>query len=158
MVGIMAIAAQGCHNWIKPGGRMTYTNQLEPETSEKGMATRGVHLGGQIFGLLIAIVGAYFAILILGACIAVIRDPGQSAGSIATMTKTIGLEAAEVTSGKNQIPIGKVCAGVLLLVWYQVAAWISLRLIVVGAQMISSGRKELIAAMREFDILRRSQR
>jgi hypothetical protein len=138
---------------------MTYTNQMEPETTRtEGAAVTTVRVSGQILGIVLTIVGAYFAVMILGSCIAVLRDPGQSSNSVTAMTKTIGLENAQVTSGKDQIPIGKVSAGVLLLLWYQVAAWISIRLMIVGGQMVSSGRRELISAMKEFDILRRNQR
>jgi hypothetical protein len=138
---------------------MTYTNQMEQETAKsEGLATNSVRVGGQILGLVLTLIGAYFAIMILSSCIAVLRDPGQSANSVTAMTKTLGIENAQITSGKDQIPIGKISAGVMLLAWYQVAAWISIRLMVVGGQMVSSGRRELIAAMREFDILRRNPR
>jgi hypothetical protein len=138
---------------------MTYPNPVEQESGEReGPASKGIRVGGQLLGLVLILIGAYYAVLILGACIGVLRDPGQTSASVASMTKTIGLEGAEVPSGKNQIPIGKACAGVLLLLWYQVAAWISLKLMTIGGRMVTSDRREFLSAMREFMLLTRIQK
>ena len=140
---------------------MSYLNPVENEpASREGSAAKGVRLGGQVFGLILIVVGAYYAVLILGACLSVLRDPGQTSSSVAAMTKTIGLDNAEVSSGKNQIPIGKASAAVLLLLWYQVAAWISLKLITIGGRMVLgvvSERREFLAAMKEFMISTRNR-
>src|SRR5271163_1669090 len=95
------------------GANMSYLNAAGNEPDARGgTAERGLRLGGQVLGTILILIGTYFAVLILGACIGILRDPGQSSASVAAMTKTLGLENAEVSSGKNQVPIGKASAGV----------------------------------------------
>ena len=137
-------------------------NLMEYDVKEKQQFASGkVRVGGQILGVILVLIGAYFAVLILIACVGVLRDPARTGMSVATMSKTIGLEGVQITSGKDQVPIGRAAAGLLLLAWYMVASSISLKLISIGGRMVTglvAERKEFLAAMKEFLIWTRNQK
>jgi hypothetical protein len=144
------------------GSDMSNTNLMQYELSEKRpSAVGGLRITGQILGGILILIGMYFSVLILIACVGVLRDPGQTGTSVAAMSKIIGMEGAQVTSGKDHVQIGRAVAGVLLLLWYVVASSIALKLIAVGGRMITgvaAERREFLAAMKEFIIFVRNQK
>jgi len=53
------------------------------------------------------------------------------------MAKAVGLEDTTVIVGQNKIPIGRTVGCVLLISWYQITAWVALKLVAAGGQLVS---------------------
>ncbi len=113
----------------------------EDRAAGPSVATRGFHLFGQLIGILLIVAGAYYALSVVSAGIHIIRQPGDLANALEPFAKTMNLEKAIVTVGKNDIPIGRAAAGIFLLMWYLMTTIIALKVVTAGGQLIMGFRQ-----------------
>ncbi len=108
----------------------------------------------QVAGLALMGVGCYFAVVVALVGIAIARDPAGWEGPLEKMAKAAKVDQAEIQPPRGEkIPIGRVTAAAIILLWYTIIAWIALGLIRAGGAIVMGGlaeRKEFLAWLNRF--------
>jgi F0F1-type ATP synthase membrane subunit c/vacuolar-type H+-ATPase subunit K len=114
-----------------------------------------MRIAGQVAGLVLIIAGGCYALLVVVAVLNIARDPSHMTTLLGTMAKAVGLEETTIVTGQNKIPIGRTVGCVLLIAWYQITAWIALKLVATGGQLVSNAsaeRREFLAAIKQMSL------
>src|SRR5262249_32862831 len=115
---------------------------------------------GQVIGLLLILVGSYFALSAIVTALGIIRDPAGMGPTLESMAKALGIEQVEIPAGEGKIPVGRLGPASLLPGWHAVVAQISVVLIGAGGKLVAGvflERREFLGAMKEFLITVRSE-
>src|SRR5262249_53900644 len=132
----------------------------EPLSSEPsgGQETQSIanylRVVGQLGGIALVAIGAYYAVWVLAAAIATAKSPAGWEGSVEAMAKTLKIDGAELAgAGGTKIPIGRAIAGIVFMGWNIMVVWIAMMLIGAGSRLINgtfASSPEGLAAMREL--------
>jgi hypothetical protein len=117
-------------------------------------------LTSQAAGLLLIILGAYYALHIVADGIQAARNPADLEPAVEGMVRTLELEKANVPVQDEKVPLGRPVAFVALLLWYGLCALVALKLVGAGGRLvlgIVSERREFLAAMKEFLVTMRTE-
>jgi len=113
-----------------------------------------VRLVAQLVGLVMVVVGCYYTVSVLATGVSIVRHADAWDSSLTAMTKTLKVEGAEVpVAGGGKIPISRVVAGAVLILWNTVIAWVALLLIGAGGRLVSgmtSESREFLSTMKGF--------
>lgn len=113
-----------------------------------------LRLGAQVVGLVLVLIGCYYTVSVLAGGISIVRHADAWDSSLTAMAKTLNVEGSEVpVAGGGKIPISRVIAGAVLILWNTVIAWVALLLIGAGGRLISgmtTERREFLSTMNEF--------
>jgi hypothetical protein len=121
---------------------------------------RALRIASQVIGMILIVAGSYYALWVASAALSVAREPGDLTPALTALAKALNLEEAVVPSGESKVPIGRVVAGVLLLLWYLLSATVAIKLIGAGGRLVLgviAERREFLAAMKEFLVTLRAE-
>lgn len=91
----------------------------------------------QVFGLILVIVGLFFALNMLVRVGKVVDDPTVLEKPLGGMADRIEADKLTVKLPGGQLPLGKLTAMVLLMMWYALGIWIPLAIVFVGAKIVA---------------------
>jgi hypothetical protein len=135
----------------------------DPSSGEGGLSQpsgKVLRMIGQAVGLVLLLLGAFYGWSVLAATISALRDPAGLGPTLAAMATTLEMEGVTLPLGESKVPIGRTVAGVLLLLWYMLSAWVAMQLVNFGGRLVLgviAERREFLAAMKEFLVTLRKE-
>ncbi len=123
------------------------------ESSLGQALTHSLRVVGQLVGLALLLGGAYHAWSIAQFCLSCAQNPENLEEPVKQMSKVLALENGEVLVEGAHLRFGRILAGLSLIAWYGISAWIAVLLMGAGGKLVLgpiSERREFLSAMREF--------
>lgn len=89
----------------------------------------------RVVGIVLVIIGAYYAINLASDALAYLRDPAAMAPRMEGMMKALNIDKTEIKLGEVEISFGRSLGGGMLGFWYFICGWVAFKLISVGAHL-----------------------
>lgn len=86
-------------------------------------------------GIILVVIGAYYAIQLAGDALSYLRDPATMAPRLEGMMKALAIKSTEIKIGDATISFGRSLGGGMLGFWYFICGWVAFKLIAVGAHL-----------------------
>ncbi|QDU60629.1 hypothetical protein Pan216_14760 [Planctomycetes bacterium Pan216] len=111
------------------------------KTQASGVVGAFMRFVCQALGLLLIIIGTFFAIQVFTSVYGLVNKPEGMAGAVDQTAELIESEKLSVKIGADRVEAGRLAATMVLFVWYMLCAYIPLAIIAVGGRLVWAMRK-----------------
>jgi hypothetical protein len=126
---------------------------MQSRTPMLEMTGQVARVVSQVVGLVLVLIGTYYAVQIAVNALHMVSDPAQQEATLANWARILRLEEATATTAGDNISIGRTVAAILVLLCYVIGGGVTLGIINAGGRLVLGvigERREFLAAMREF--------